>query len=269
MEPSLDTYISQLERNGVVIVENAIAPNELEYLGNKYSSGWREILDNFSTLKWKDIKFNSDCQITTGFVGKDLYDGHRIAEYKDTSILDMSRNRYDFILGLEDVKITSSKVNYIMKTMLKTEYNSYLGGLPMLTKTTQDSIGKWHRDAYSLFDKETLDMTLPSFYYTVLIPLFPMQASQGRNTEFILGSHRINLVQNGIANSDALNEWCKKQKTIKINCKPGDVCIFHGYTIHRGVEFNSVSRNIDSNTDLLYAVYKKNWYNDEPEDNFV
>ena len=125
-----------------------------------------------------------------------------------------------------------------------------------------------------------------------------MKSTSGRNTEFIPGSHRFNLVQNGITNSEALNVWCSKQQTIKINCKPGDVCIFHGYTIHRGVELNSENNEIneinDNNenneineineindnkidgmineyfsADLLYAVYKKNWYNDEPEDNFV
>ena len=169
MDTPIDTYIKALERDGVIIVKNAISSSELEYLGNKYSSGWGEILDNLEILKWREIKFNPDCQITTGFVSKDLYDGHHIAEYKDTSILDMSRSRYDFTYGLEDIKIQSNKVNYIIEKMLKNEYNSYLGGLPMLMRTTQNSIGKWHRDAYSLFDNETLDITLPPFYYTVLM----------------------------------------------------------------------------------------------------
>lgn len=293
----LDSHIKTLERDGVVIVNNALSLEELEYIHHQYSSGWQDILDNFTTLNWKQIKFNPDCQINMGFIGKDLYDRHYMAEYKSTGILDMSNSRYDFLYGLEDVKIQSNDVNYIMKKMLKNEYNSYLGGLPILNNTlltntsvlgnidypnqshksnlpNQNRNGKWHRDAYSLFDNEALDMTLPPFYYTVLIPLFTMQTTSGRNTEFIPGSHRVNLAEQDITNADDLSIWCSGQKTIKLNCKPGDVCIFHGYTIHRGVESNNVEQKSLSNyksdnSDLLYAVYKKNWYNDEPADNYI
>jgi len=283
----LDTHIETLERDGVVILENALSSKELIYLHNRYSSGWREILDKFSTLKWTGIKFNPDCQINMGFIGKDLYDGHHMAEYKSTGILDMSNGRYDFTYGLEDVKIQSSDVNYIIKKMLKNEYNSYIGGLPILNNIDfsnkthkshlqhQNRNGKWHRDAYSLFDNETFDMALPPFYYTVLIPLFTMQTTRGRNTEFIPGSHRVNLAaHHNITNAEALSIWCSGQKTIKLNCKPGDVCIFHGYTIHRGIETNNEDQETaqnhkSDNSGLLYAVYKKNWYNDEPEDNYV
>jgi len=283
----LDSHIKILERDGVVILENALSLEELEYLKYQYSSGWQEILDNFSTLNWKQIKFNSDCQINMGFVGKDLYDGHHMAEYKSTGILDMSNSRYDFLYGLEDIKIQSNNVNYIMKKMLKNEYNSYLGGLPILNNVdnsiqshksnlpNQNRNGKWHRDAYSLFDNETLDITLPPFYYTILMPLFTMQATNGLNTEFIPGSHRVSLAEQNITNADDLSIWCSVQKTIKLNCKPGDVCIFHGYTIHRGVESNNAEQgsprknNNSDNSDLLYAVYKKNWYNDEPSDNYI
>lgn len=264
----LDTHIETLDRNGIVIVENAISNSELEYLANQYSRGWNEILDNFSRLQWHEIYFNLDCQTNTGFIGKDLYDGHHIAEYKSTSILDMSNNRYDFTYGLENIKIQSRDINYIIHKMLKNEYNSYLGGLPMLDNSKSNHIrnGKWHRDAYSLFDNEIYDMSLPPFYYTILIPLFDMHSHSGRNTEFILGSHRINLADHGINNTENLNTWCSKQKTIRLDCKKGDVCIFHGYTIHRGVESNIED---ESNTKLLYSVYKKNWYNDEPADNYL
>jgi hypothetical protein len=96
-----------------------------------------------------------------------------------------------------------------------------------------------------------------------------MKATSGRNTEFIPGSHRVNLAQQGITNADALSIWCGKQPTIKLNCKPGDVCIFHGYTIHRGIESNFADGDTNEQSSLLYAVYKKNWYNDEPEDNYL
>ena len=197
----LDSHIKTLDRDGVVIVNNAVS-GELKYLQHRYSSGWSEILDNFSTLKWNKIKFNSDCQINTGFIGKDLYNGHLKAEYKSTGIIDMTNSRYDFTYNLEHVKIQSNYIKNIMKNTLKNEENSDVGGLPILKnidypnqshRSNYNRNGKWHRDAYSLFDNETLDITLPPFYYTILVPLFTMQATNGRNTEFIPGSHRFNL----------------------------------------------------------------------------
>lgn len=50
-------------------------------------------------------------------------------------------------------------------------------------------VGHWHRDIYSLFDDEQIDISLPDWYFTLLIPLVPVNAVNGA-TEFILKSHK-------------------------------------------------------------------------------
>jgi hypothetical protein len=266
----------QLDSNGIIILKNAITHDELNKLCTKYESGWKEIINKWNTLQWMKIKFNNSCQNNTGFIGKDLYDGKTFAKWQNTDeiILNMGNGRYDFTNGLENIKIESKIVNDIMKQMLEFEYDYYLGGLPIVNENndsndsnnSNDSNGRWHRDAYSLFDNEEIDMKLKPFYYTILIPLDNIDVESGRTTEFITQSHKLNLEELGINNIETLNSWCEKQNDskIKLVCKAGDVCIFHGYTIHRGLGTNTTN-----NPRIIYAVYKKNWYNDEPKNNYL
>jgi hypothetical protein len=264
----------KLETDGIVIIPNAIEPLELTQLQNAYNTGWNEIKLHWNRIKWHKIKFNNHCQTKTGFIGKDLYDGKLLGKYSEVSITDMGNCRYDFTYGLEKIKLESKIINNVMKTMLECEFEYYLGGLP-LEQTKQNNSkgdkggnGRWHRDAYSLFDNQEIDLLLKPFYYTVIIPLDKMDIESGRSTEFIKGSHKLNLEALGIDNLDKLNTWCDNQNNSKINliCNKGDICIFHGYVSHRGID-NLV--NFDKkHTRILYAVFKKNWYNDEPENNY-
>lgn len=124
----------------------------------------------------------------------------------------MGNERYDFTYGFENIYLQSETVNIVIQKMLHCEYNSYIGALPILErnshkdpiKTTINLQGVWHRDAYSLFDDETIDLGIKPFYYTVLIPLDDMN-SNGRTTEFILSSHRVNLRENNITNMTKLD----------------------------------------------------------------
>jgi hypothetical protein len=273
----LAKVINELEINGIITVINAIDRNELDTLQRIYDSSWNEIKEQLAYLDWKRIKFNSTVQINTGFIGKNVYDGKLIASYPkngNSQIINMGNERYDFTHGFENIKLKSEIVNNVIQKVLHCEYNSYIGALPILEYIRPlDAIrnrvklqGVWHRDAYSLFDDETIDLEIKPFYYTVLIPLDDMNSS-GRTTEFILGSHRVNLRENNITNMTELDKWCNNGvvRKYKLECKAGDVCIFHGYLIHRGLDFS----NMNGSVRVCYAVYKKNWYNDEPEENYV
>ena len=48
-----------------------------------------------------------------------------------------------------------------------------------LTTTGRCADGGWHRDPGSLFDDEALDLAMPDFYVTMLVPLGPTGASNG------------------------------------------------------------------------------------------
>jgi hypothetical protein len=77
--------------------------------------------------------------------------------------------------------------------------------------------GTWHRDAYSLFDDETLDLKLPTFYLTVLIPLVDVLPGDS-TTEFIVGSHKLNLKANGLQTREQLASWAEQKRV------EGQVC---------------------------------------------
>jgi hypothetical protein len=58
-----------------------------------------------------------------------------------------------------------------------------------LSTTGVAAHGGWHRDPGTLFQDEALDIAIPDFYCTMLMPLDPTPVERGP-TEFILGSHR-------------------------------------------------------------------------------
>lgn len=278
--------VLELNKNGVVVIENAISKCELNRLRAVYNSNWQEIKEQQVGLEWKRMIFNSSVQMRTGAFGKNIYDGKLVARYPkdgcngiETQVIDMGNGRFDFTHGFQDMHLEAPDVDEIMKECLVGEYNSYLGALPIL----EDGCGRmdgmggsgvWHRDAYSLFDDESIDMQLKPFYYTILIPLDDLALDQetgGRTTEFILGSHRVNLVkEHGIRNAADLDAWCNHTNRVRcqLRCKAGDVCIFHGYLVHRGID-TVLGIGNGKKTRLCYAVYKKNWYEDEPEGNYI
>jgi ectoine hydroxylase-related dioxygenase (phytanoyl-CoA dioxygenase family) len=172
-----------------------------------------------------------------------------------------------------------------MNELLGPEWDYYYGGLPVLPKASnilEEQHGFWHRDAYSLFNDELLDISLPPFYYTVLIPLQTLDENTGGCTEFILGSHKQTYTiipstkpkyskENPITDEHELITYLeefKKQypeKSFSPNLNPGDVIIFSGYTIHRGL----MSKITNTRRDMVYIVCKRKWYDDEPTSNYT
>ena len=138
-----------------------------------------------------------------------------------------------------------------------------------------------------MWSHQSIDLTLPTFYLTVLIPLADVRPGDS-TTEFIVGSHKVNLVASGIDNKERLIEWaeaCRSQgKVHSVALKAGSICVFHGLTVHRGRAVdrllqaqhavtpaaaaageqgkNSSSWNMRP---MIYGVFKKNWYEDEPD----
>lgn len=280
---NINKIILELEQNGVVHLENVFKKDQIDIMQDIYNQSWNEIKSQFPQ-KWFTRTYKPHCAKYDNFIGTDLYNNKTIAYYKDTMILDMQKNRYDFTYNLDTLKdmiYLPNIIKNIMQKLLICEYDYYYGGLPIEyinhkdTQNTQDTNtgdlntgdlnGFWHRDAYSLFNKEHIDLELPPFYYTILIPLQCTDANNG-GTEFILGSHKTNLSSNNIDSNKKLLYWIDNEKPIRYtpSLNIGDICIFNGYTIHRGL-YNQLSYN----RNMLYIVFKKNWYNDEPNDNYI
>lgn len=290
----LDDIIDRLKNKGIIHLQNVFNKEQMEIIKNIYTQSWNEIKNNFPR-DWITRKYNANCNKYDNFIGLDLYSNTQYTHYKQTEILNMGKNRYDFFYNLDTIKDKIDLpplITNIMNTLLQCEYNIQWGGLPVElipntnntnantkkedkedkanTKDKEDSNGRWHRDAYSLFNNEAIDLALPPFYYTMLIPLRYTDETCG-GTEFILESHKINLTNKKITSTEELLGWIKtdtpERYIPKLNV--GDICIFHGYTIHRGLDINNSSSNKhNTNRDLLYIVCKKNWYNDEPTENY-
>jgi hypothetical protein len=262
-----------LDKDGVKVLKNIFSMQDIEIFRNIYFTSWNEIKNNYP-LKWNTINYKLTCYKYDNFIGMDLYSGKHYCNYKDSVIFNMGKNRFDFTYNLDMLKdkiIMPKTITELLQNKLNCEYDYYYGGLPVEMIMNEDKIdinninGYWHRDAYSLFNNEKVDLSLPPFYYTMLIPLDHVDAYSG-GTEFILGSHKTNLSEMNITTNKQLCEWIDKNNDIQYvpELNIGDICIFHGYTIHRGL-FN----HANTNRNMIYCVFKKNWYNDEPIENYL
>lgn len=120
-----------------------------------------------------------------------------------------------------------------------------IGALPSeADETGKNGDGIWHRDTIQLFS-ESIDITLPPHYLTVIIPLEPVKRVDGP-TEFLLGSHHTRW-------QDAKT----KCESAVFELEVGDIVIFDGRTCHRG------TTNISNTTrTVMYFVFYKDWYNE-------
>jgi hypothetical protein len=279
---NINKIILELEQNGVIHLENVFKKDQIDIMQDIYNQSWNEIKLQCPTI-WLSRKYKLHCKKYDNFIGSDLYNNKQTAYYKNTMIIDMQKNRYDFTYNLDTLKdmiYLPKIIENIMQKLLICEYDYYYGGLPIenvinndkdIQNTNAEDIntgdlnGFWHRDAYSLFNKEHIDLELPPFYYTILIPLQYTDANNG-GTEFILASHKINLSNMNINSNKKLLYWIETEKPKRYapTLNVGDICIFNGYTIHRGL-YNQLSNN----RNMLYIVFKKNWYNDEPTENYI
>ena len=61
-----------------------------------------------------------------------------------------------------------------------------------------------------------------------------------------------------------MDEWAESQPRLECAMKAGSICLFHGYTLHRGApitavkEGSAISRG--KSRDVLYYGYTKSWY---------
>ena len=53
-------------------------------------------------------------------------------------------------------------------------------------------------------------------------------------TEFVLGSHRVNLSAQGLTTVEAVAAWAETQPKLEATMKAGSVVLFSGYVLHRG-----------------------------------
>jgi hypothetical protein len=116
-----------------------------------------------------------------------------------TGVIDMGHGRYDIYgAALErsaafDVIVEEPPplLAAIAKSLFDVGYGiGDVGGLPTsydAAAEVVDAGGMWHRDAYSLWEEEALDLQAPWFYITALLPLSDLGEGEGA-TEVVLGA---------------------------------------------------------------------------------
>jgi ectoine hydroxylase-related dioxygenase (phytanoyl-CoA dioxygenase family) len=219
------SLVSSLHQHGVVICRNMINKANLNIIANEVNS-IRNIVSNRISSLQRPLKNYSD-------------------------IAERELGRFDYRCGFTaDVfnQLADPISRIIQKASPTIDFRHYWGVIPSLGGSGPTPM---HRDVYPILNTtagdnlDRLDLELPPYYFTVLIPLVDITMQNGP-TEFIKGSHRVAVVDMESATIDAPLS------------KPGDVIIFDGRIMHRGSANNTTHERI-----IAYITYVANWYHDQ------
>lgn len=232
----------QLQQRGVAIIEGVYSEEQVAAFQKNHDQ-------LFSQVKRHMSKSPGDTrQYINTFKGKQTSRWTQVWDIDgEEEVYKLAEGRYDFTYGMASGCFGKSAfheppiVAALMKHLLKSDYTHYAAALPSQVKS---DFGPWHRDTYDLFGDDRIDVSLPPFYYTILIPLVEMTTENGA-TELILGSHR------------RPADTCDVGDHFHACCKPGSVVVFDGRCCHRGMPNTTEDERI-----VLYMVWHKTWYND-------
>lgn len=114
----------------------------------------------------------------------------------------------------------------------------------ILTALPGASAQDWHRDIAAGLFGESLDIALPDYLFTAIMPLEIVTREQG--SELVLRSHKI-------VTADLDPQ--KDVERVAAFGDPGDVVLFNGKVIHRGLP-----NPTNATRSLLYMVYAAEWF---------
>lgn len=258
------------------MLPDILSVDQVERLTLHFNNSWARVKANWEKLQWRRRLYREKSN-PTFCVGRVLYERLRAAEFGGVSVWDMGNARYDISedgelqgedngrlgVGVEGTALAKEICEVpLVAEMLKEVLGgcgitAHMGGLPV--ESSVASYGKWHRDQCSLFEDEHLDISLPTFYLTMLVPLIDLSdPNEGNGTEFVLGSHKVVFADKGFTSAEQVNEWAANQSRYAPPLSLGSALIFHGNLLHRGVPSQLKCRP------MIYFVFKKSWYSEDP-----
>ena len=235
--------INELKEDGVTVVKNAYNFDQIEELKN-FSIELSELLEEYIN-KPEEI-------IVDKYIYETHYDIERIYKKKvyklpNIQAIEIVKGRYDISFEKCEKKL-HTKVEEIINHFIKKNKRNCTWGLLTSSKDSKD--GHWHRDTINLNgdsneegkynDKPMLE--LEPFYFTVLIPLVPLNKENG-TPEFIKGSHKL-----------TYDETFEKEH-LRLDTELGDLIIFDGRIFHRGCANHS-----KEDRPVLYNMIHRKWY---------
>lgn len=241
----LDHNINELIEDGVTVLKDIYSSQQIESLRNfasELQSPIIELLNKPDIDKYKSVyKYETHFDIERTY-HKNLY------KLNNIQAIEIVKGRYDISYN-ECNKDLHTRVEEIADYFIRPCNRLYTWGLLTSSKNSED--GHWHRDTINLngdadalghYDDSPMVYHLKPFYFTVLIPLVPLNEENG-TPEFIKGSHKLTY------NNSHL------QQHIKFNTELGDVIMFDGRIFHRGCKNTS-----NQPRPVLYNMIHRNWY---------
>lgn len=219
------TYIQQFEKDGVYVFKGMLNAEKLLILNREVQKIREQVVAKIKNMS-RPLRTYSD--IAERYLGR----------------LDL---RCGFTAPIFDE--VAEPITKIVKSLSPlVDFRHYWGAIPSLGGSGPTNM---HRDIYPILNNTEgenlcpLDLNLPSYYLTVLIPLVKITRENGP-TEFIKGSNRRMIVdENG-------------EEIYAPLLSPGDVVVFDGRTLHKGSANNTADERL-----VAYITFAANWYHDQ------
>ncbi len=222
---STEQYVNEIAKDGVTVVKNMFHKKQLQLLKKEVNDIYSIVRNKIANLS-RPLKKHSD--ITERYLGRlDFKCGFTANIFEETA---------QPIIQL---------INNFSPTI---DFRHYWGAIPSVSGAGSTNM---HRDVYPILNTTegvnlgSLDVSLPPYYFTALIPLVNITLENGP-TEFIKGSHRRLIVD---ANQEDIYAPL---------LSPGDIVIFDGRTLHRGAANQSADERL-----VAYITFAAEWYHDQ------
>jgi ectoine hydroxylase-related dioxygenase (phytanoyl-CoA dioxygenase family) len=222
---SRKSYINEIEKHGVSIFRKFISAKQIETLTLEINKIHAMVMQKISGM---DRPLQKHTDITERFLGR--------LDYRCGFTADIFAE-------------VGQHVQQIIKNISpQIAFRYYWGVIPSLSKAGPTN---WHRDVYPILNITegvnlgTLDLNLPPYYFSVLMPLVEVTHDNGP-TIFIKGSHHTPIVDE------------TKEEIFAPLLTPGDMTIFDGRILHRGM-----ANVTDKPRPVAYMTFLAEWYNDQ------
>lgn len=217
--------VTKFKHDGLLVVENIL--NKLQI------QGLSEEIDKIRRLVAKKIQFMP----------------RPLAVYSDIAERHLGRLDYRCGFTADIFAHCGIPIIQLIKTLSPTiDFRHYWGAIPSHSGSGPTDL---HRDVYPMlntskdYNLDEIDINLPPYYFTVLIPLVKLTQENGP-TEFVKGSHN-----QAVANIQTPEIFAPL-------LNPGDIVIFDGRTLHRGAANYSKTERV-----VAYITFVANWYHDQ------
>lgn len=220
-----ESFVDQFKRDGVLVFKQLIPFHHQQNIIDEINDIRKIVMAKISGME-RPIKTYSD-----------------IAE-RQLGRLDY---RCGFIGGIFD-EIAKPIVHIIKQLSPQIDFRYYWGAIPSMGGSGPTDM---HRDVYPILnttegsDLDNLDLNLPPYYFTVLIPMVQITKENGP-TQFIKGSHLRPIVDEN------------KEEIYAPLLSPGDIVIFDGRTLHKGSANSTTAERV-----VAYITFVANWYHDQ------